>query len=74
MNYNSIEFLNANTQKNYNSGSNLTCITCRLLFSTNKEQREHYKTDLHRFNLKRKVANLPPVNQQAFQQKMESNL
>jgi hypothetical protein len=24
-------------------------------------QREHYKTDWHRYNLKRKVVDLPPV-------------
>jgi pre-60S factor REI1 len=54
-------------------GSSLTCISCRLLFDTTKEQRIHYKSDLHRFNLKRKVAKLPPVTNEAFEQKVQSN-
>jgi pre-60S factor REI1 len=32
--------------------------------------REHYKTDFHRFNLKRKVAGLPPVQENLFLQKL----
>jgi len=50
-------------------GVALTCITCRMRFDTPKEQRDHYKEDLHRFNLKRKVANLAPVSQQLFNEK-----
>eukprot|EP00002_Diphylleia_rotans_P003609 TRINITY_DN124_c0_g1_i5.p1 TRINITY_DN124_c0_g1~~TRINITY_DN124_c0_g1_i5.p1 ORF type:complete len:409 (-),score=82.65 TRINITY_DN124_c0_g1_i5:1644-2870(-) len=44
----------------------LTCITCRLQFASIALQKDHYKTDLHRFNLKRKVAGLPPVSEDAF--------
>eukprot|EP01115_Flamella_aegyptia_P004226 TRINITY_DN1849_c0_g1_i1.p1 TRINITY_DN1849_c0_g1~~TRINITY_DN1849_c0_g1_i1.p1 ORF type:complete len:378 (-),score=99.43 TRINITY_DN1849_c0_g1_i1:263-1396(-) len=54
-----------------NNGSNLTCITCRLLFPTPKEQKAHFKDELHRFNLKRKVANLPPVTQQIYDLKVK---
>jgi len=54
-------------------GSALTCITCRLMFTTSKEQREHYKSDLHRFNLKRRVANLPALTQQQFNSKVAAN-
>jgi pre-60S factor REI1 len=53
-------------------GTPLTCISCRLLFATAKEQREHYKEDLHCFNLKRKVAQLPPVSKEVFQEKLKS--
>jgi hypothetical protein len=31
--------------------SALTCICCRLLFANANEQRDHYRTDLHNFNL-----------------------
>lgn len=48
----------------------LTCITCRMLFTTNKEQRLHYKTNLHQFNLKRKIANLPPITEEVFEEKI----
>lgn len=47
----------------------VTCMTCRLTFSSIDEQREHYKSDLHKFNLKRKVAELPPVTAQQFEEK-----
>lgn len=33
-------------------------------------QKEHYKTDWHRYNLKRKVADLPPVTAENFQQRV----
>jgi pre-60S factor REI1 len=42
-------------------------MTCRCMFSGNAEQREHYKSDWHRFNLKRKVAGLPAASRQAFE-------
>lgn len=48
----------------------LTCITCRMLFSSSLEQKLHYKTDFHRFNLKRKVAKLPPVTEEVYNSKM----
>ncbi|KAJ1678435.1 pre-60S factor rei1, partial [Spiromyces aspiralis] len=37
-----------------------TCLTCQIAFHTAIEQRNHYRTDWHRYNLKRKVAGLPP--------------
>jgi len=48
----------------------LTCLTCRLLFKEPDEMRLHYKTDFHRFNLKRKVANLLPVTEELFTKKL----
>mmetsp|Transcript_126868 Transcript_126868/g.189279 ORF Transcript_126868/g.189279 Transcript_126868/m.189279 type:complete len:380 (-) Transcript_126868:46-1185(-) len=48
----------------------LTCICCRQTFETPNAQRTHYQGDYHRFNLKRKVLNLPPVSQELFQQKV----
>lgn len=47
-----------------------TCIACRVAFHTADLQRSHYRTDWHRYNLKRKVAELPPVSAEAFQQKV----
>lgn len=55
----------------------LTCFTCRLVFDNSDLMREHYKSDLHRFNLKRKVAGLPPVQEALYLQKvagMQSNI
>uniref|UniRef100_UPI0035902D07 cytoplasmic 60S subunit biogenesis factor ZNF622 n=1 Tax=Myxine glutinosa TaxID=7769 RepID=UPI0035902D07 len=50
--------------------SALTCITCRVVFSSAELQRAHYKSDWHRYNLKRKVANLQPVTAEVFQEKV----
>lgn len=47
-----------------------TCITCRVSFLDANLQRAHYKTDWHRYNLKRKVAELPPVTALNFRDRV----
>ncbi|CAB0013950.1 unnamed protein product [Nesidiocoris tenuis] len=47
--------------------SQFTCIGCRVAFADADIQRQHYKTDWHRYNLKRKVVNLAPVTAEEFQ-------
>jgi len=47
-----------------------TCICCRVMFADADIQRSHYKTDWHRYNLKRKVATLPPVTAEEFQKRV----
>ncbi|KAM6282432.1 cytoplasmic 60S subunit biogenesis factor ZNF622 isoform 1-T1 [Porphyrio hochstetteri] len=47
-----------------------TCITCRVAFKDADIQRAHYKTDWHRYNLKRKVAEMPPVTAENFQERV----
>jgi len=47
-----------------------TCITCRMLFDDAEKQRTHYRTAWHCFNLKRKVANLPPIEEKLFDKKV----
>ncbi|KAM4706293.1 cytoplasmic 60S subunit biogenesis factor ZNF622 [Rhinophrynus dorsalis] len=47
-----------------------TCITCRVAFADPDIQRAHYKTDWHRYNLKRKVADMPPVTAENFQERV----
>jgi pre-60S factor REI1 len=47
-----------------------TCISCRVAFETAAEQRNHFSTDWHRYNMKRRVANLPPVPASAFNEKV----
>ena len=53
--------------KSFRINTSLTCISCRLLFSSADEQRDHYKSDFHKFNLKRKVASLPPISFSQFE-------
>ncbi|XP_037825875.1 zinc finger protein 622 [Lucilia sericata] len=50
--------------------SNFTCINCSVKFASADIQREHYKTDWHRYNLKRRVAELPPVTAEEFQSRV----
>ncbi|XP_016840333.2 zinc finger protein 622 [Nasonia vitripennis] len=50
--------------------STYTCITCRVAFRDLEVQRQHYKSDWHRYNLKRKVAELPPVTVEDFQKRV----
>ncbi|KAF7648615.1 hypothetical protein LDENG_00153970 [Lucifuga dentata] len=47
-----------------------TCISCRVAFVDGEVQRAHYKTDWHRYNLKRKVADMPPVTAENFQERV----
>lgn len=50
--------------------SSYTCISCRVAFADGEVQRTHYKTDWHRYNLKRKVADMPPVTAENFQERV----
>ncbi|XP_006895073.1 PREDICTED: zinc finger protein 622 [Elephantulus edwardii] len=47
-----------------------TCITCRVVFRDAEMQRAHYKTDWHRYNLRRKVADMAPVTAEGFQERV----
>lgn len=47
-----------------------TCNTCGLSFPTADLQRLHMKTDWHRYNLKRRVASLPPISSEVFVEKI----
>ncbi|GME81551.1 unnamed protein product [Ambrosiozyma monospora] len=46
--------------------------SCGLAFPTPEDQRSHMKTDWHRYNLKRRVASLPPINEDLFTKKVAS--
>ncbi|KAJ9055490.1 pre-60S factor rei1 [Entomophthora muscae] len=47
-----------------------TCLTCQVAFHTAERQRTHYRTEWHRYNLKRKVAELSPITADAFANKV----
>ncbi|KAL9442760.1 hypothetical protein AB3S75_016183 [Citrus x aurantiifolia] len=44
----------------------LTCNACNREFNDDAEQKLHYKSDWHRYNLKRKVAGVPGVTEVLF--------
>ncbi|EJD03003.1 uncharacterized protein FOMMEDRAFT_85023 [Fomitiporia mediterranea MF3/22] len=47
-----------------------TCLSCSIAFPSAEDQRIHYRSDHHRYNMKRRVANLPPVSAAVFNQKV----
>lgn len=58
------------SSSNQSAGLQYTCITCAVGFQEADLQREHYKTDWHRYNLKRKVAVLSPVTKAEFDSRL----
>lgn len=55
-----------------NMTSPFTCITCRVAFDDLEIQRSHYKSDWHRYNLLRKVVQLPSVTAEEFKKRVIS--
>ncbi|XP_037274988.2 cytoplasmic 60S subunit biogenesis factor ZNF622 [Rhipicephalus microplus] len=58
------------TRDNMASVSSCACLSCKVVFANAELHRSHYKSDWHRYNLKRKVAFLPPVSAEEFQQRV----
>ncbi|KAI3402325.2 REH1 [Candida oxycetoniae] len=50
--------------------SSFTCNTCNIRFIDAEFQRQHMKTDWHRYNLKRRVAQLPSITSDVFAEKV----
>lgn len=50
--------------------SPFTCNTCGIKFVSADLQRQHMKTDWHRYNLKRRVAQLPSISSELFAEKV----
>jgi len=60
----------------------LTCINCGVRFvakladgaidyqRAKEEHKEHFKSDWHRYNLKRKILELSPITAEAFAEKV----
>ncbi|KAI9481600.1 MAG: C2H2 type zinc-finger-domain-containing protein [Benjaminiella poitrasii] len=63
---------NPNNANNANKNAMFTCLACQVAFPTSERQRNHYRTDWHKYNLKRKIANLSPVTAEQFTQKVLS--
>ncbi|CAI4047320.1 hypothetical protein N7582_004050 [Saccharomyces uvarum] len=48
-----------------------TCNCCVIQFKTSDLQRYHMKTEWHRYNLKRRIANLQPIGAEQFAEKLQ---
>ncbi|CAL1269024.1 unnamed protein product [Larinioides sclopetarius] len=51
----------------------LTCLSCKVVFSVPELHQEHYKSDWHRYNLKRRLAELPSITKEEFDKRAESS-
>lgn len=51
-----------------------TCNTCGIRFSTAELQRQHMRTDWHRYNLKRRVSGLPSIPSEVFAEKVLASM
>ncbi|RYP53131.1 hypothetical protein DL768_001805 [Monosporascus sp. mg162] len=52
------------------SSHQFTCNTCQVAFRFADTQKGHMKSDWHRYNLKRRVASLPPISSEIFTEKV----
>lgn len=44
-----------------------TCLACAVRFKTPELQRDHYKQELHRHNLNRRLISLPPMTLEEYE-------
>ncbi|KAF7638334.1 C2H2-type domain-containing protein [Meloidogyne graminicola] len=56
-------------KENLELKTGLTCLACKLVFADAIIQKQHYAKEWHRYNIKRHVANLPPINEATFLEK-----
>jgi len=49
------------------------CPTCLLSFADDQGFREHYKSEIHKYNSKRKIAGLQAVTTEQFDERRNSN-
>ncbi|KAF2804649.1 uncharacterized protein BDZ99DRAFT_451783 [Mytilinidion resinicola] len=61
------------SQQGRESTHPFTCNTCQVAFRSSELQRAHMQADWHRYNLKRRVANLPPLSAEIFAEKVLAN-
>lgn len=57
-------------KSNVSTSSNFTCNSCQIQFPTSEDQRVHMKGEWHRYNLKRRVSQLPPIAEAVFNSKV----
>ena len=41
---------------------NFICVNCQMHFSEEASYKSHYKSEHHRYNVKRKLISLPPLS------------
>ncbi|KAJ2516421.1 pre-60S factor rei1 [Coemansia sp. RSA 1939] len=61
---------NNSVPTNANNAPIFTCLACQVAFYSADQQRTHYRSNWHKYNLKRKVVSLPPVTAESFAQRV----
>lgn len=59
-----------NFTRNNESRLSFICVTCCTKFPTAELQRKHMKSEFHRYNLKRRISNLPSITSEIFVEKV----
>jgi hypothetical protein len=68
VNAKALERLQIQEERLANQENELTCNTCAITFQDREEQRQHFSTDWHRYNIKRKVVlDVKPVTLAEFE-------
>ncbi|KAL9559389.1 hypothetical protein MBANPS3_000464 [Mucor bainieri] len=68
INAKALERLQLQEERLANQDNELTCNTCAITFQDREEQRRHFSTDWHRYNIKRKVVlDVKPVTLSEFE-------
>lgn len=68
VNAKALERLQIQEERLANQENELTCNTCAITFQDREEQRQHFSTDWHRYNIKRKVVlDVKPVTLSEFE-------
>jgi len=47
----------------------INCSTCHIVFESGVHYKSHIRTEFHLFNTKRRMAELPPVSEDIFEEK-----
>ncbi|OAL48198.1 hypothetical protein IQ07DRAFT_513605 [Pyrenochaeta sp. DS3sAY3a] len=63
-----------NTENTLLPSKNYSCTSCQIAFTDGQEQRTHMKTSWHLFNLKRRMASLPPVAKEEYNTDIEAQI
>lgn len=60
------------SHKDGDSQRSASCNTCGLIFTSHLDQRNHVRSDLHRYNTKRRLNELTPVLEDEFEELIAS--
>ena len=47
------------------------CVSCRVQFESPVDHRAHFQSEWHCYNLKRKIASLPPLTNEEFDERKQ---